>query len=239
MTHYPVRYFSLSPEIVEVHWPDRIEEGILFDILAFEKMIVDHWSDKIRSIHHGYHILGIELNEALPAKHCVESLRQLRKRQNSSYLVKPMEWRLPVCYDLDLVPELETYLKKKGLSHPSFVKKHTAPAYLLYFYGFLPGFMYLGGLDKDLHVPRKSRPDRKIEKGSVAIGGGQTGIYPMASPGGWYQVGASPVEFFQEGKLKLPFRPGDRIRFEAIGQDAYSRIREKQSFEWESKAYEG
>ena len=74
--------------------------------------------------------------------------------------------------------------------------------------GFLPGFCYLGGLDERIHTPRLANPRIKINAGSVGIGGSQTGIYPLDSPGGWL------VE------------AGDYIRFVPIDEDEYKRIRE-------------
>ncbi|WP_163379640.1 5-oxoprolinase subunit B family protein [Cyclobacterium sp. SYSU L10401] len=237
----PVRFYSISPELIEVHWPEKIEEGILLEILVFEKVIMEEWKEKIRSIHHGYQVLGIQLKENFDAHSCMPSLKELweSSQQNPDLLPQRQEWKFPVCYDRDLVPELDLYLEKSGLEHTTFVEKHTANAYLLYFYGFLPGFMYLGCLDECLHVPRKAIPDKKIPSGSVAIGGSQTGVYPMDSPGGWYVVGKTPVGFFQNGALKLPFSAGDRIRFEAITRKEYDKLIATENFDWRKTPYHG
>ena len=93
--------------------------------------------------------------------------------------------------------------------------------------------MYLGGLPKPLHISRKEIPDQKINRGSVAIGGSQTGIYPIDSPGGWYVIGKTPVQIFEKGKLNLPFNPGDHIRFSAISAQDYSEILESGTHRWE------
>ena len=90
--------------------------------------------------------------------------------------------------------------------------------------GFLPGFPYLGGLNERLHTPRLSTPRTKIPAGSVGIGGKQTGIYPMESPGGWQLIGRTPLTLFAPGK-PLPYAAGDRIRFVPIDEDEFARIR--------------
>ena len=93
--------------------------------------------------------------------------------------------------------------------------------------GFLPGFLYLGGLDRKLHIPRKANPDPKIDAGSVAIGGSQTGIYPYDSPGGWHVIGKTPINIFD--KTTPPFchiAPGDHVRFKSISLDAYRHVKE-------------
>ncbi len=91
--------------------------------------------------------------------------------------------------------------------------------------GFLPGFLYLGGLPKQLHMNRKEKPRLHVAKGSVAIGGEQTGIYPMASPGGWQIIGRTPLTLFD---LSLdnptPIKQGDNIQFYAIDLETYQHL---------------
>jgi choline dehydrogenase-like flavoprotein len=57
--------------------------------------------------------------------------------------------------------------------------------------GFSPGFPYLSGLPERLNLPRKSTPRLAVPAGSVAIAGGQAGIYPTESPGGWHLLGTA------------------------------------------------
>ena len=81
-------------------------------------------------------------------------------------------------------------------------------------YGFIPGFMYLGGLNKKLSITRKKIPDRKILKGSVAIGGGQTGVYPADSPGGWHIIGHTNFSLFDwQNNPPCAIAPGDTLQF--------------------------
>jgi inhibitor of KinA len=104
-----------------------------------------------------------------------------------------------------------------GLSRNEIVDLHTSALYDVYFIGFLPGFLYLGGLDEKLHIPRKIIPDLKILSGSVAIGGAQTGIYPQESPGGWYVIGHTDfkvIDFYSPPFCQV--KPGDRVKFSAI-----------------------
>ena len=93
-------------------------------------------------------------------------------------------------------------------------------------YGFIPGFMYLGGLDKKLFIQRKDKPSRNILKGSVAIGGSHTGVYPSNSPGGWYVIGNSPLNFFDIGKKDSPViaPAGDYVKFLPISESEFKKI---------------
>ena len=136
-------------------------------------------------------------------------------------------WEVPVCYDLKFGIDLEEIAQKKKLSVDEIVKLHTAPKYQVFSIGFLPGFLYLGGLDKRLHIDRKSSPRLEVEKGAVGIGGMQTGIYPKKSPGGWQILGNSPINFFDVSNEKPCFaKAGDFIKFVSISLDEYEVVLE-------------
>ena len=91
---------------------------------------------------------------------------------------------IPVCYGGAFGPDLALVARHAGLGPQEVVRRHTAPEYRIYMVGFLPGFPYLGGLDPALFTPRLQNPRTSIPAGSVGIGGEQTGVYPVASPGG-------------------------------------------------------
>ena len=91
--------------------------------------------------------------------------------------------------------------------------------------GFLPGFAYLGGMDERLITPRLANPRTKIPAGSVGIGGEQTGIYPIASPGGWRLIGRTPLRPYDPGR-ETPFlyKAGDYIKFDPVDANTYRQI---------------
>ena len=118
---------------------------------------------------------------------------------------------IPVIYDGE---DLDFVCEKTGLSVSEFIKTHTEPLYRVYMMGFLPGFAYLGGMDKRLAVPRRSSPRKQVPAGSVGIAGEQTGIYPVESPGGWQLIGRTEKELLinDESQLTL-LKQGDYVRF--------------------------
>jgi inhibitor of KinA len=126
-------------------------------------------------------------------------------------------WQVPVCYDPDYGQDLNSLAESKNLSLSELIQLHSEPLYRIHFFGFLPGFFYLNGLPPLLHTPRKSVPLLAVPAGSVAIGGSQTGIYPMQSPGGWHIIGRSPLIFF-DSKQPIPVwaKPGEQIEFVPI-----------------------
>ncbi|AVR46975.1 allophanate hydrolase subunit 1 [Christiangramia fulva] len=149
---------------------------------------------------------------------------------------------VPVCYDEEFGFDLQLISEQKNISISEIIELHTRPVYLIYFLGFLPGFLYLGGLDEKLHFPRKNSPRKQVEKGSVGIGGNQTGIYPENSPGGWQILGRTPVKLFNP-KLQnpSPFSAGDHLKFYAVSRDEYLALEEEINagqFQFKSENYE-
>ena len=123
---------------------------------------------------------------------------------------------IPVCYGGEFGPDLP------------FVALHTGRDYRIYMLGFLPGFPYLGGLDERLFTPRLGTPRTAIPAGSVGIGGEQTGIYPIASPGGWQLIGRTPLKLFDPAAGTLPYAAGDRIRFTPITKAEFNALAQKE-----------
>ena len=120
---------------------------------------------------------------------------------------------------------MELYCREKKLEKEQVVSWHSDKIYTVYFIGFLPGFLYLGGLDERLFFPRKKNPGLHVSKGAVAIGGKQTGIYPQNSPGGWCVIGQTPMSFFEVKRVCPCFvDPGDKVKFEAISISKYNAI---------------
>jgi KipI family sensor histidine kinase inhibitor len=121
---------------------------------------------------------------------------------------------IPVRYDGQ---DLEEVAARTGLTREDVIARHSAREYRVLAIGFLPGWAYMGPLDKALSLPRRSTPRTRIPAGSVAIAGMQTGIYPRVSPGGWHLIGSTDVVLFDPGRAKPAlFAPGDRVCFAPI-----------------------
>ncbi|WP_343668006.1 5-oxoprolinase subunit PxpB [Chitinophaga sp.] len=128
--------------------------------------------------------------------------------------ITPRLLEIPVCYDPSFGLDLSTMAAQKGISEADIIDLHTSQTYTVYMLGFLPGFPYMGKVDDRLATPRQKKPRLHIPAGSVGIAGGQTGIYPLASPGGWNIIGQTPVRMFDPA-LDSPCycHPGDEVKF--------------------------
>ena len=136
-------------------------------------------------------------------------------------------FEIPVCYGGEYGPDIQNIADHAGMSVEEVIQIHTSRDYLIYMLGFLPGFTYLGGLDERIHTPRLANPRIRIPAGSVGSGGSQTGIYPMDSPGGWQLMGMTPVKTYDpDREVPILVEAGDYIRFVAIDEDEFHRIKE-------------
>ena len=119
--------------------------------------------------------------------------------------------RIPVVYD---GPNLSDVAHTLGMPVADVIALHTRPIYRVFLVGFVPGWAYLGPLPEELELPRREVPRTTVPAGSVAIAGRQTGVYPLAVPGGWHLIGRSSVRLFlPDSDPPSLFRAGDRVKF--------------------------
>ena len=139
---------------------------------------------------------------------------------------KPVAGRrieIPVCYGGDFGADLESVALNCGLSTEQVIAMHCAGTYLVQAIGFAPGFPYLTGLAAKLHTPRRATPRESVPAGSVGIGGAQTGVYPIATPGGWNLIGRTPLRLFRiEETSPALLQTGDEVIFKPISAETFA-----------------
>ncbi|EKM6457936.1 5-oxoprolinase subunit PxpB [Cronobacter dublinensis] len=151
-----------------------------------------------------------------PGTMALDAIERLQRWWEESEAILPDARRIeiPVVYGGDGGPDLADVARHAGLSEKQVVEKHSQVDYVVYFIGFQPGFPYLGGLALELATPRRAEPRLSVPAGSVGIGGSQTGIYPLPTPGGWQIIGHTPLALFNPQKNPPGLlAPGDTVRF--------------------------
>jgi KipI family sensor histidine kinase inhibitor len=121
---------------------------------------------------------------------------------------------IPVVYD---GPDLDEVVRACGVAHDTIASLHASVEYTASMLGFMPGFAYLGPLPEALAMPRRATPRLRVPAGAVAIAGGQTAIYPSATPGGWTLIGRTSVPLFDPHRdPPCLIQAGDRVRFRPV-----------------------
>lgn len=162
---------------------------------------------------------------AHPSSKVINYIHSLRKRPARRSLHSELLVVIPVCYDLEFGPDLEETAAYHQISIKELIARHTEPIYRVHMIGFMPGFPYLGGMNKSIATPRKNTPRTLVPAGSVGIGGEQTGIYPLSSPGGWQLIGRTPLKLFDaEKNPPVLLRTGVSVKFSSISRDTFNEF---------------
>jgi KipI family sensor histidine kinase inhibitor len=169
----------------------------------------------ILNLHPAYTSVLIDFDPRLRSHAEVEALVRERIASHADTpQPEPRRIEIPVHYGGENGPDLGQVARHAGLTEERVVELHAKAEYLVYFVGFATCFPYLGGLPPELATPRLAAPRKHVPEGSVAIGGSQAGIYPLASPGGWRLIGRTRLKLFDRLASPPPLlRMGDRIRF--------------------------
>jgi len=171
-------------------------------------------NEQVQEVIPGMNNLTLLLRD--PQLNALDAIERLQRwwEESEEQIPESRRVEIPVVYGGSGGPDLQVVADGASMTPKQVVELHSSVDYVVYFIGFQPGFPYLGGLDERLHTPRRAEPRVIVPSGSVGIGGSQTGIYPLAAPGGWQLIGHTPVSLFDP--LQHPptlLRPGDSVRF--------------------------
>lgn len=229
MHEYRIKIYD--PFTILIQWNSEIEietNQLIHQLSNFLKLMPETeecvpaynsllWAGKTRITN--LHFIHRKIEEGIQLSSQMKNGKQLPKFQ------------IPVCYEEPFALDLEEIKLHTGLNHSSIIDIHCSAVYHVYMVGFLPGFGFLGGLDSRIYVPRKKEPRLKVPKGAVGIGGKQTGIYPIQSPGGWNLIGSCPLPLLLPNETP-PFliRPNNSVQFKSINSEEYNYLlaREKE-----------
>jgi inhibitor of KinA len=240
----PYRIFPLGDTAITIDFGNVIDERINSKVLAlFHQLSAEPLPGMIEAVPaYGsltvyYDVFGIS-KTGITGKSVFEFMcGQLSERLDQPLKEENEVSRLvtiPVCYEKEFAPDIEYLAKEKNISAEEVIRIHSSKQYRIYLLGFLPGFSYMGEVDEKIAVSRKPQPVT-VAAGSVGIAGKQTGIYPLASPGGWQIIGRTPLILFDAAPSKSPppvggetsedsfclLHPGDRVQFISISKDEF------------------
>lgn len=222
-----IRIFRIHSKLIELAWPKVISTDILREQQQVRRFFEEEYTEGIREIRMGFNTLSLKLRIEISENDCADILEEINQLPSILGSFSSKIWKIPVHYSPESGKDLEKLAGIHEIGIEEIIKIHSETIYTLHFYGFLPGFMYLGGLDEKLYTPRKKNPERSMPSGTVAIGGKQTGIYPAESPGGWHAIGQCPVRLFDISKER-PVVPaiGDKVKFEPITREVFEDIQQ-------------
>ncbi|WP_299060215.1 5-oxoprolinase subunit PxpB [uncultured Polaribacter sp.] len=224
-----ITYKPFGKQAILIEWNAVISEVVLNDILSFKYKIENQKKQSYTDLIVGYHSLTIKFkDEIIDFKATVKELKSIYLSVNFTIKKDNFIWEIPVCYHPQFGIDLQEIAKKSELSIDEIIELHSKTTYTVYFIGFLPGFLYLGGLEAQLFFDRKPNPRLQVSKGSVAIGGKQTGIYPSNSAGGWNIIGKTPINFFDVRNENPCFaKSGDKIKFTPVSLGEFYQLEQE------------
>jgi inhibitor of KinA len=212
-----MRVVDASDRSLLLVFDDRISLAAHWDVLRLTPRLGSVRG--VTNVHPAYASILIDFDPRKIRHRDIERVAtELFAQAASAPLPEPRTVEIPVAYGGANGPDLDAVAELTGHTPDEVVAMHSGAEYLVYFLGFSPGFPYLGGLPESIAAPRLETPRRRVPAGSVAIGGQQTGVYPIASPGGWRIIGRTPLRLFDPGAdPPVLLRMGDHVRFVAKG----------------------
>lgn len=238
------RIRAMGERAILIEFEAEISENTLEKVLFYKNKIEDHYFKVEVEVINTYNSLLVHYLYTIENVYDeVSALKGLIQGTKITKKTVAQLYNIPVCYDTEFGLDLKLISEEKNLSIDQIIRLHTQPVYTVYFIGFLPGFLYLGGLDKKLQISRKIQPRMQVRKGAVGIGENQTGIYPKSSPGGWQIIGNSPVSLFDKNRLPpCEISAGDKVKFYQVSNSEFLKISEEikeGKFQFKKAEYEG
>lgn len=227
MNKFPI-FQKFGNQAILISFKPEISSSVSLKVYQMDEFLNKHFKSEIIETVPAYNSIAVYFNPKIDIEIITNKIKTDYRKEAQFTIQSSRLIEIPVCYHEDFALDLSYLANFHSLSEDEVITMHSASIYKVYFLGFLPGFPYLGKLDKKLHTPRRSKPRPLVSKGSVAIGGEQTGIYPTSSPGGWQIIGNSPLEFFYVKDLNPTLlSTNDHIRFQPIELKEFYEIEEK------------
>jgi len=225
------RLIPMGDRALVIEFGDRLDPELSAGIAAAAQHLRASPPPGVLDIVPAYTTLALHYDPAVigagttPYEALIEQIEAWLHAQADAELPPGRLVEIPVCYGGGLGEDLEEVARQHGLTPEEVATIHASTDYRVYLLGFVPGFAYLGNLDSRIATPRRDAPRPHVPAGSVAIGGDQTGVYPLETPGGWHLIGRTPVRLFTpEAEPPCLLGAGDTVRFVPISRAEFDTL---------------
>ena len=220
----PLRFRPASDQSLLVYFAERISLDAHARVRKCLQVLETEPIGGVRDVRPAYCSVLLDFDGSKMTHHELEAaVRERLRNEGAIALPEPRELEIPTCYGGEFGPDLGEVGALGQLTPAQAIELHSSVVYTVYFLGFVPGFAYLGELPEALITPRLATPRRTTPAGSVGIADKQTGVYPIATPGGWRIIGRTPIEMFRRERAQMSFlNLGDRVRFVPISADEFA-----------------
>lgn len=238
VSYHPYSIFPLGDTALTIDFGNTIDLSLNLKVQSLYHLLLDkNWKEVLDivpayssiSVYYDLCVIPAVEVEKTAFEWMAEKIEYLTGEEIQLYPEAYRIIKVPVCYSLKFGTELEELAQHKGLTTEKVIQIHTSKSYRVYMLGFLPGFAYMGDVDDSISMARRPIP-KKVVAGSVGIAGKQTGIYPLACPGGWQIIGRTPLNLFdQQQSDPVLFKPGDEVTFYSISEDEFENYQKRNS----------
>jgi KipI family sensor histidine kinase inhibitor len=203
-----------------VEFEQRIDPLINDRVIQLSGRLTNRLRGVVRDVVPAYCAIGVHFDPLLTDLAALE--RVIGEEAQAIANAEPRDAasivEIPVRYGGEDGPDLEAVAVWAGCSAAEVVARHVARTYRVYMLGFVPGFTFMGRVDKSIAAPRHRVPRERVPAGSVGIAGEQTGVYPISTPGGWQLIGRTSLDMFDYTRTPPNLlNPGDLVRFVVAG----------------------
>jgi KipI family sensor histidine kinase inhibitor len=204
-----------------VEFEQRIDPLVNDRVIQLAARLAERLRNAVRDVVPAYCAIGVHFDPLLTDLAALE--RVIGEEARVVADVEPRDGatvvEIPVRYGGEDGPDLEAVAEWAGCTPRDVIERHTARTYRVYMLGFVPGFTFMGRVDKSIAAPRHRVPRERVPAGSVGIAGEQTGVYPISTPGGWQLIGRTPIQMFDATRAQPNLlNPGDLVRFVSAGR---------------------
>lgn len=227
------RFIPMGDRALVIEFGDRLDAELSARIAAAAYHLRASPPPGVLDIVPSYTTLALHYDPAVigagttPYEALIEQIEAWLRSQTDAEPPARRLVEIPVCYGCGLGEDLDVVASQHGLTPEEVSAIHSGTEYRVYMLGFVPGFAYLGTVDARIATRRRDTPRPHVPSGSVAIGGDQTGVYPLQTPGGWHLIGRTPLRMFTpEAETPCLLATGDTVRFVPISRAEFDSLSE-------------